>query len=364
MDRWFIVWGIYFICAVLIFDLTCFIAPFLQRYSYLVAKTLFCAVIGHCLFIFIQEKVSKERVNPNGKAVFITGCDSGFGYQLAKQLHSLGYRVFAGCLFPETGGAAELKNECPGKMSIVHIDVTKDESVKKAKDFVLQNLKGCDLWALVNNAGIYKGFSVEFSKISDFQDSLDVNTLGQVRVTKAFLPLLRECKGRIINVNSLAGRIACAHMTAYSMSKFASVCFTEGLRREMAPWGIKVISIEPEFFKTPLTNKENLRKYLENTCAGVENGIKFDYGELYMDRIKAMLTDLFGLSSSKTHIVTDAIEAAISTKHPCIVYRPSANIIRYIFWYYAEKVPSHVFDAFFKMGNIVWKIPAPKAART
>ncbi|GBM39469.1 17-beta-hydroxysteroid dehydrogenase type 6 [Araneus ventricosus] len=364
MDRWFIIWCIYCACTALMFDLTCLIAPFLQRNCYLAAKTLFCVVVGHWLFIFTQERIFKKRINPNGKAVFITGCDSGFGYQLAKQLDSCGYRVFAGCLFPENGGAAELKSGCSDNLSILHVDVTKDESVQKAKDYVLKNLGSCDLWALVNNAGIYKGFSVEFSKMSDFQDTLEVNALGQVRVTRAFLSLLRECKGRIINVNSLAGRIANPHMTAYVMSKFASVAFTECLRRETEPWGIKVISIEPEFFKTPLTNKKNVEKYLESTCRNVETGIKFDYGDLYMDRIKTMITDLFAMSSSKTYIVTNAIEAAISTEHPCIVYRPSANIIRHIFYYYVEKLPSHVFDTAYKITCIIWKVPAPKTART
>ncbi|CAL1280252.1 unnamed protein product [Larinioides sclopetarius] len=363
MDRWFIIWCIYCACTALTFDLTCLIAPFLQRYCYLVAKTLFCVVVGHWLFIFTHERIFKKRINPNGKAVFITGCDSGFGYQLAKQLDSYGYRVFAGCLFPENGGAAELKRGCSDKLSILHVDVTKDESMQKAKEYVLKNLESYDLWALVNNAAIYKGFSIEFSKMSDFQESLEVNSLGQVRVTRAFLPLLRECKGRIINVNSLVGRLANPHMAAYVMSKFASVAFTECLRREMEPWGIKVISIEPELFKTPLTNKENMKKYIESICRRVETGIKFDYGDLYMDRIKTMITDLFETSSSKTYIVTDAIEAAISTENPCSVYRPSANIIRHILWYYLEKLPSHVSDTVYKITCIIWKIPAPKTVR-
>ncbi|GBM39163.1 hypothetical protein AVEN_208342-1 [Araneus ventricosus] len=61
-----------------------------------------------------------------------------------------------------------------------------------------------ELWAVVNNAGILKGFSLEFSSVDDFRDCIDVNLLGYVRVTKAFLPLLRQTKGRIVNVTSIA----------------------------------------------------------------------------------------------------------------------------------------------------------------
>ncbi|GIY55664.1 estradiol 17-beta-dehydrogenase 2 [Caerostris extrusa] len=148
-----------------------------------------------------------------------------------------------------SGGADELKRSCSERFCTLHVDVTQDDSVQKAKEFVEKNLGKCELWAIVNNAGIYKGMIAEFTKISDYQDVLDVNTLGQVRVTKAFLPLLRKSTGRVVNVNSITGRISLAHITPYTMSKCAAVGFTECLRRELDAWRIKVISIEPEFFK-------------------------------------------------------------------------------------------------------------------
>ncbi|GIX87965.1 3 beta-hydroxysteroid dehydrogenase dhs-16 [Caerostris extrusa] len=119
------------------------------------------------------------------------------------------------------------------------LDVTQDDSVQKAKEFVEKNLEKCELWAVVNNAGIYKGMIAEFTKISDFHDLLNVNALGQVRVAKAFLPLIRKSTGRIINVNSLGGRVSGPHAIPYTMSKYASVAFTECLNRELDAWNIK-----------------------------------------------------------------------------------------------------------------------------
>ncbi|GIX87969.1 17-beta-hydroxysteroid dehydrogenase type 6 [Caerostris extrusa] len=188
MDRWFLIWFVYVAGTASVFEIACTVVPFLDKYYSLAARTVFWFVVAHSIFVFTRDKIFKQRVKAGNKAVFITGCDSGFGNQLAKQLDSKGFRVFAGCLFSYNGGAAELKRSCSSRLHIVHLDVTKDESVQKAKEFVKNNLAGCDLWAVVNNAGVLKGFTVEFSKMSDYQDTLEVNTLGQVRVTNAFCP--------------------------------------------------------------------------------------------------------------------------------------------------------------------------------
>ncbi|GFT92714.1 estradiol 17-beta-dehydrogenase 2 [Nephila pilipes] len=361
MDRWLITWFVYLASVGFLLEVVCLVLPFLDAYYYFAAKTMFFVVVGHWLFILTQGKIFKKLKSPKNKAVFITGCDSGFGYYLAKHVDRMGYHVFAGCLSPATDNAAELKRECSQRLRLVHIDVAQEESVQKAQEHIENTLGDCELWAVVNNAGVFKGLSVEFSEMTDYKDSLEVNTLGQVRVTKAFLPLLRKSKGRIINVNSVAGRLCNPHMTAYTMSKFASVAFTECLRREIEVWGIKVISIEPECFKTPMTNNENMIRYLESTCKRVKDGIKLDYGELYMEKIKNMIAGTFLASSSKLHVVTDAIAAAISLEHPCPVYKPSGNLIRHVLRCGAESLPSHLMDVALRAFHAAWQIPVPTA---
>lgn len=88
--------------------------------------------------------------------MLITGCDSGFGHQLALQLGEIDFKVFAGCLNDECEGALRLKKASEGKNAIhvLKLDVTKDDDVERAKQYVINNLKDAVLWGLVNNAGI------------------------------------------------------------------------------------------------------------------------------------------------------------------------------------------------------------------
>ncbi|KFM78837.1 Estradiol 17-beta-dehydrogenase 2, partial [Stegodyphus mimosarum] len=214
-----------------------------------------------------SEKFDKlfDKVEPINKAVLITGCDSGFGHHLVKRLDSRGYQVFACCLFPDGEGAVELRNSCSDRLHVLGLDVTDDDSVKEAVTYVEQNLGNSDFWAIVNNAGIYRGNNAELSSMEDYKYTMEVNAFGLARVTKAFLPLLRQFKGRVVNLTSLAGKLTGPHITPYTMSKHAAKAFSECLAQEMETWGIKVISVEPEFFRTAMTNSKAIGMHLKKT---------------------------------------------------------------------------------------------------
>ncbi|GBM24934.1 Estradiol 17-beta-dehydrogenase 2 [Araneus ventricosus] len=136
----------------------------------------------------------------------IAGCARGIGNALAKHLDKKGFHVFASCRDPKSPGAEDLRKSCSSRLQVFQLDATNDESVQKAVQFVKDNLRTCGLWAIINNAGIQRGFILELSSIQDFKDSLEVNALGPARVTKAFLPLLREFRGRVINMGSVVGQ--------------------------------------------------------------------------------------------------------------------------------------------------------------
>ncbi|GFY56986.1 estradiol 17-beta-dehydrogenase 2 [Trichonephila inaurata madagascariensis] len=275
-------------------------------------------------FRFTKKHYLSDRIQPDNKAVFITGCDSGFGNALAKQLDSSGFHVFASCLDANGPGADDLRKSCSKRFQILEMNVTKDESVKQAVQFVKTNLGTSELWAIVNNAGVQKGFTAELTSMKDFYDTLEVNAFGPVRVTKAFLPLLRQSRGRVVNLTSLAGRLALPHCTPYTMSKFACVGFTECLRHELDVWGIRVISIEPEFFQTNMTNIENIEKRVDEAFSSIEDDVRTDYGEQYIKNFKLHASGT--TTSPKIHKVLDAIEMAISLEHPDYVYRPCRNL--------------------------------------
>ncbi|XP_035234007.1 D-beta-hydroxybutyrate dehydrogenase, mitochondrial-like, partial [Stegodyphus dumicola] len=198
------------------------------------------------------------------------------------------------------------------------------------------------LWALVNNAGVQKGFSVELTGIIEFKDTMEVNAIGLVRVTKAFLPLLRQTKGRVVNVTSLSGRVTMPHLCSYTMSKFAAVAFTECLKQEMQVWGVKVISVEPEMFATPIY--DSALKHIDETVASVENHVRADYGKTFLNCLKQWVASARIMSSSKVNIVTDALESAVALEYPDAVYKPCRNLGVRMMWYILENFPRSTVD--------------------
>lgn len=145
-----------------------------------------------------------EHISPKGRAVLITGCDTGFGHQLCYKLDSYGFHVFAGLLSTESESAQRLRQNCSNRLRVLKLDVTKVEdvtlAVKQIEDSCLQ------LWALVNNAGIAHYALIEMGNdVQVLEKIFAVNVFGLVRVTKHCLPLLRKSRGRVVNMSSVAG---------------------------------------------------------------------------------------------------------------------------------------------------------------
>ena len=118
----------------------------------------------------------------------------------------LGFTVFAGVLFPDGDGARELVRTCSPKLRVLRMDVTKVDDIECVVNAI--RISGQHLYAIVNNAGIGFGAFADLGKLDldDYRRVLDVNLLGVIRVTRACIPLLRETRGRIVNVESLAGK--------------------------------------------------------------------------------------------------------------------------------------------------------------
>src|SRR3954463_13842773 len=132
-------------------------------------------------------------------AVLITGASTGIGEATARQLQRAGFRVFAGVRKPEDGD----RLRAAGVTVIQPLDVTKSEDIESAVSTVQQELGGAELRGIVNNAGIGLGGPLEALDLDDFRRTLEVNTTSQLAVTQAFLPLLRQSKGCVVNMRSL-----------------------------------------------------------------------------------------------------------------------------------------------------------------
>ena len=185
--------------------------------------------------------------------VIVTGASTGIGEATATHLHSLGFSVLAGVRSVEDARLVTARGL--DRMSPLILDVTDPASIAAAADQVEDELAGIGLAGLVNNAGIAVSAPLEFVPIGDLRMQLEVNVIGQVAVTQAFLGLVRVAQGRVVNMGSIGGRVALPMVGPYAASKFALESITDTLRRELHGQGIDVVVIEPGGIKTPIWDK-------------------------------------------------------------------------------------------------------------
>jgi NAD(P)-dependent dehydrogenase (short-subunit alcohol dehydrogenase family) len=184
-------------------------------------------------------------------AVVITGASSGIGEACARRLAGLGFTVFAGVRKAVDG--ERLQAQIPGVIPL-RIDVVDARSIADVAASV-EAKTGGRLHGLVNNAGIAVPAPIEHQPIDDFRRQIEINLVGQVAVTQAFLPQLRAARGRIVNMSSIGGKVAVPLLGAYAASKFGLEGLSDSLRRELRPWGIHVAVIEPGTIATPIWDK-------------------------------------------------------------------------------------------------------------
>ena len=176
------------------------------------------------------------------QVVLITGCSTGIGRDLAQRLTQSGYTVVA------TARKVDCLKDVQAALKLP-LDVTQPESINQAVERTLQQFGRIDV--LVNNAGYAIRGAVEEIPIEQAQQLFDVNVFGVMRVIQAVAPHMRQYKaGRIINVSSVVGKLVTPANGAYSASKFALEALSDALRLELAPFGIRVVLIEPGSIKT------------------------------------------------------------------------------------------------------------------
>jgi NAD(P)-dependent dehydrogenase (short-subunit alcohol dehydrogenase family) len=252
-------------------------------------------------------------------AVVVTGASTGIGAACALDCAGRGMTVFAGVRDPGAGEALAAKG---GPLLIpIILDVTDEPSIARSVETVQRVIGDGGLGGLVNNAGIAIGSPLEVIALSQLRKQLEVNVIGQIAVTQAFLPLLRRARGRIVNMGSIAGRGTIPLLGPYSASKFALEALTDALRMELQPWGIHVSIIEPGAIATPIWEKsEKAAGHLE---ASASKEAKALYGEAVI-RIREAI-----VQASKRAIppaaVVHAVHHALTAPHPHTRYLVGAD---------------------------------------
>jgi len=177
------------------------------------------------------------------KVVLVTGASSGIGAACASLLAQSGFRVY---------GSSRNPNFRPQAYRALEMDVTNDQSVERAVRRVMDEAGSID--ALVNNAGSGLAGAVEDTSTEEAIRQMDVNFMGAFRVARVVLPTMRQRRsGVIVNVSSLGGLFGLPFQSFYSASKFALEGWTECLRHEVNPFGIRVVLVEPGDVKTGFT---------------------------------------------------------------------------------------------------------------
>ena len=212
-----------------------------QNLSFIIFNLLFSWQLTAIILNNFYRKLFIKYNDPFDKVILISGCDTGFGQLFAKYLNRKGYHVFASCLNEQSCGQLKEDAEQPSRMIAFVMDITNDEHIENCfrliKNYLNKN-RSAKFWALINNAGIASPGELEFGQFDQqYRSVFEVNLFSMAKLTRRFLPLIRQysdfkssssTNGRIVNINSLAGRCAITPTSIYSMSKFACVAFTEG----------------------------------------------------------------------------------------------------------------------------------------
>ena len=207
--------------------------------------------------------------NDQFKTVLVTGGTDGLGRATAILLAQEGYRVFAAGRDAQKRAALEQFAEAQGlRLETLELDVTDDSSAARAVGEAERRAGGIDV--LVNNAGIAIAAVMEEITLQDLRKQFETNVIAPVRMAQLVLPGMRERRrGRIINMSSIAGKVAHPLMGPYSGSKHALEAVSDALRLELAQFGIQVALIEPGFIPTNINQTSAVLSamYVQNATA-------------------------------------------------------------------------------------------------
>ena len=182
--------------------------------------------------------------------VVVTGASTGLGAATARELAQRGFHVLAGVRRDRDADAIRRPSIEP-----LIIDITQPDHIRALADRVHGDPQGRPVRTLVNSAGIALNAPLEVFPIDRWRRLFEVNLFGHVAVTQTLLPALIRSKGRVINVSSVGGKIAMATYGPYAGTKFALEAISDSLRREISPFGVAVVVIEPGAVRTGMADQ-------------------------------------------------------------------------------------------------------------
>ena len=293
------------------------------------------------------EKAARDRTPRQKRAVLITGSSGGIGSCCANSLRSEGFRVFAAMRDPAL--VETLRREAPERLSPILLDVTEPDSIASAARQVAEvlDVEDTKLVGLVNNATPTHHGPIEILPLEFVRDELEVNYLGALAVTRAFLPLLRKGRGRIVNISSINGRCVFPSIGAYCAAKYALEAMSDALRMELAPWGVHVIVVEPGAVATGIWDKA-LRAFEDLPRHVPAEALRLYYPSwsVALKRAQADKNRLFRMAMPPERVV-GAIVQALTSNRPKTRYLVGwdAKSVAFLSWL----LPDRGFDFLARM---------------
>ena len=257
-------------------------------------------------------------MNEDKLSVLVTGASTGIGRACALHLDNQGYKVYAGVR--NSKDYDDLAKAGSKNIQPVILDVCKDEDVTKVLNTIL-NDNDNTFFGLVNNAGIGISGLIEATPVSELKRIFEVNFIGLHRVTRAFLPVIRKNKGRIVNIGSSSSFMSGPALGPYSASKFALRSYNDALRIEMKTFGVHVSLVAPGPIESAIWEKAI--KYKEEIRKKISPELLKDYdlfvkaGDALFDRIKPI---------PAFHVV-NAVHHALTSRKPKNLYLVGKNAV-------------------------------------
>ena len=241
------------------------------------------------------------------QAILVTGASTGIGHATTQLLARSGYAVFAGVR--NESDAVRIASLHPN-ITPLTLDVTKPADIRTATALIRES--GIPLYGLINNAGIAVAGPLEFLPIDDIRKQFEINVFAPIALAQAMLPMLREQRGRIAFIGSIAGRISAPFVGPYSASKAGLASLVDAMRQELASFGVAVSLFEFAAVKTPIWAKGRSAK--DELLGKLPPAAIAHYGT-FIDAIVAQ-TEREERHGMEPRVVAEAILGALRSDHP------------------------------------------------
>jgi NAD(P)-dependent dehydrogenase (short-subunit alcohol dehydrogenase family) len=278
----------------------------------------------------------------------VTGASSGIGRATALRLAAAGAHVYAGVRNPSDGDAL-VRDSTAGELTPLLLDVTDPDQISVAAATVTAHAGTAGLDGLVDNAGVGLACPVELLPLDTFRRLLEINVTGQLAVTQAFLPLLRRARGRIVVLSTIGVRFGPPFAGALDATKAALAALADALRQELAPWGMRVVLVEPASINSAAPDKV-VRDTEAAMVAAPPSG-----RALYQESVSRVLAVMLRRErdGSPPEVAAETIVRALTTRRPRAVYLTGTNARRLAM---ISLLPTPLLDA---VRRRVFGLPAP-----